>query len=180
VKPAPAVAGKAGLLAGRWLVNSRSNEATAAVAETPEKGSGTKSWELTYTFATGKHQWAYVANEVAGAADGVKAVRVAYKGVAPAGIQPGIALILREADGSAYLVDPDPALTAEWKTLEIPISSFVLAKWSKDENGQLDLSQVKRLEIGIRGTASGDGGQGWLRVREAALSTTAPATAASR
>ena len=70
----------------------------------------------------------------------------------PKGAQPNLLAILREQDGSEYICDTGRPLGAAGKNRTfVPISRFKLAGWSKDENGQLDLSQVNEIRLGWGG-----------------------------
>ena len=69
----------------------------------------------------------------------------------PEGID-GLLVMLIEADGTQYRAVPAPTVASDKQTITIPFEQFERGSWSKDENNQLDLEQVRHVAIGMHGT----------------------------
>jgi hypothetical protein len=96
--------------------------------------------------------------------DAYSALQFTYQADLPQGID-GLLVMLIERDGTQYRAIPAPAENADWNTVTLPFSQFVLGSWSKDENDRLDLEQVNLVAIGIHGTTP-SAASGVIRVRE--------------
>jgi hypothetical protein len=64
-------------------------------------------------------------------------------------------VVLRDADAGEYLAHTGYTLGGrdqnQFRKIYVPISSFLLAGWSKDPNARLDLDQIRELRIGWGG-----------------------------
>lgn len=141
--------------------------AVKSVLTTPQAGpDGQTCMQLEMTFPAGKHMYCLPAVNLPRAEmDGYRALTFKLKGTAPKPIGKLLVSVF-EADGSQYCLEP--ADSAEWKTIELPLDKFKLGGWSKDENGRLDLGQINKVSIGCHGTAAGDG-KGLLTVCDIAF-----------
>ena len=57
-----------------------------------------------------------------------------------------------------------PGPSTQWRTLALPYSAFKLAAWTPDPNSRFDPETLTTVWVGIHGTASGEGGPGWIEV----------------
>lgn len=95
-------------------------------------------------------------------------LRLTYRAKTPAGIN-GLLVMLHEGGGSFYTTIPVPA-SAEWRTIELPFSSFQMASWNKKPSGStLEVAAITRLTIGCHGVATGDNGEGDFAVKKIEL-----------
>jgi hypothetical protein len=84
--------------------------------------------------------------------DAYSGLRFTYTAALPSGID-GLLVMLLEADGTQYYASPAPPPSEKWSTITIPFSKFRRGGWSADENGGLDLKEVRYVAVGIHGTA---------------------------
>ncbi|MCK5805832.1 MAG: hypothetical protein KAI66_23575 [Lentisphaeria bacterium] len=93
-------------------------------------------------------------------------LRIEYKATLPAGIG---GLLVSVFENGGQFIAPPPKATGKWETVDIPLSSFKLPSWSKDNNGVLEPSRVGAVGIGAHGTAAGKGGKGEILLRRIAF-----------
>ncbi len=132
-----------------------------AVDEGPQ---GQKCLKLDFIFPVGKHMYLTPTIRLPECEiEGYSAIRFTYRALLPKGIS-GLLVTVGELDGSQYEAYPYPPPSQQWRTITIPFTNFRLAGWTRDENGRLDLGQLRRITIGVHGTATGDGGKGtvWI------------------
>lgn len=142
--------------ANRWEIG-KDPAVTASVTMPAEGPGGVPCYRLDAKFPVGPHMFCTPALSLAGLElDGYSGLRITYKAKLPGNIN-GLLLMLIEQSGASYYADPAPAATAEWRTVTLPLSSFKLGGWSKDDNNRLDLTQLTRLTLGVHGQARGDG-----------------------
>ena len=97
-----------------------------------------------------------------------KGLRLTYKAKVPAGIK-GLLIMLGEGGGSFYTTVAVPP-SAEWRSIDLPFDSFMMASWSKKPSGSdLDVSNIKSITIGCHGSATGDNGEGEIAVKKLEL-----------
>jgi hypothetical protein len=146
---------------GQWSVGQ--DPKVTSKLTTPNEGpQGQPCMKYEFTLPGGSHMYAIPSvGTIPADFEGYAAIRFAYKAIIPAGIN-GLLVCVGEADGTQYFADPPPPASPEWTDVTIPFSKFKFATWTKDENEQLDLSQVNRVFIGCHGVPAGTGGPGLI------------------
>ncbi|NUP99667.1 MAG: hypothetical protein HUU35_07425 [Armatimonadetes bacterium] len=149
----------------QWGISKESG-VTAKITCPAEGPAGQPVYRLDFTFPATAHQWVVPSLPWrAENLEGYRALRLTYKVTAPAG--PNLLLALAEPDGSTYVIDPPPAISTDWKTIEVPLAQLKLASWTKDEDSSLLLDGVA-VQLGIHGQPKPPGA-GSLWVAEVAL-----------
>lgn len=140
---------------GVWRVSR--DAAVQAEIGTPDEGTDGKAcMKFAFTFPAGRHMYALPRTQLPNVeVEAYKALRFTYKATLPAGID-GLLVSLFEQDGSQYRAKNPPPPSADWQTVTLPFSDFALGEWSRDENGRLDMDQIRSLTIGLHGTARAD------------------------
>ena len=135
--------------------------AVQATLTTPNEGpDGRLCLKLDFRFPGGRHMYLVPAIAAPPAdLDGYKALRFTYKATLPPGIG-GLLVMVAERGGAQYFAEPAPPASAEWSTITVPFSQMKHATWTKDANGQLDVTDITGVTIGVHGTAKGEGGPG--------------------
>jgi len=154
-----------GKTAGNWSVGK--DPAVSAKLTLPdERPGGGQCMKVEFRFPGMRHMYLVPSVRMPAAElEGYGALRLTYKAKLPEGIE-GLLVSLNEVGGAQYYADPPPPPSAEWKTVDIPFSRFVLGGWSRDANGQLDVGSVERVVVGVHGKASGTGGTGAIWVTD--------------
>jgi len=153
------------IAAGAW--NVAKDKAVDATLTTPNEGpDGKPCMKFEFKFPGGRHM--YAIPSVAAPSeelDGYSGLRFTYKATLPEGIK-GLLVSLSEQTGGQHYADPPPPSSADWTTITIPFDQFKLAGWAKDDNGKLDVGQIRSVNIGTHGTSSGQGGPGLILVAD--------------
>lgn len=148
---------------GQWSVSQ--DPAVVSTISTPNEGpDGRPCMKYEFMVPAGRHMYC-IPGTGAPAADleGYTGLRFTYKATIPEG-QGNLLVSVQERGGAQYYADPGPAPSADWTTVTIPFSTFRFATWSRDDNGQLDLADVVRVNIGCHGTPQGEDLQGLIMV----------------
>jgi len=145
--------------AGLWTIAK--DPAVRARLSTPKEGPHDKAcMKFEFTFPLNRHMFALPKIQLPEAEyEGYGALRFAYKAQLPKGID-ALLVSVFEQDGSQYYATPAPPPSRVWRTVTLPFASFKLGEWSRDENGQLDLQQIRSVLIGLHGTAKAAPGTG--------------------
>ncbi|MBI5832639.1 MAG: hypothetical protein HZB16_10080 [Armatimonadetes bacterium] len=131
----------------------------AVVNEGPD---GAPALRLDVTYPEARHLYSMLSGPIEGEDLGsYRTLRIRYRATLPKG--PNLLFSLQEPGGGQYIIDPPPAQTTEWKTLDIAIADLKLAGWTKDADGKLSMDQGVSLQIGCHGTANPPGaGSIWI------------------
>jgi len=137
---------------GKWSVGK--DPAVTAQLTTPDEGpDGQPCMKFEFSLPGGRHMYAIPSTALPTSdLDGYSALQLTYRAELPAGIK-GLLVMVGEAGGAQYMVEPMPAASDEWVTLTIPFSQFQLGGWTKDANNQLDLDQCRTVFVGTHGAA---------------------------
>lgn len=154
--------------AALWSI-AKDAAATAKVTAAKDGPDGSACARIAFAFPGGRHMYVVPTVRPGGAElAGYRAMRLTYKAALPKGI-PGLLLMLIERGGAQYFVEPPPPAAADWKTVTIPLDRFRLGRWSRDDNGRLDLNDVRAVAVGVHGTAAEREAKGTIRVADIRL-----------
>ena len=140
---------------GQWSVGQ--DPAVQSTLTTPNEGpEGGACMKYVFTVPGGRHMYCIPGVPVPAAdLEGYTGLRFTYKASIPEGMG-GLLVTLCERGGAQYWADPQPPPSPDWTTITIPFGGLKLAAWTKDDNNQLDLSDIVRVTIGCHGAAGGE------------------------
>lgn len=125
---------------------------------------GAKCLKLSFRFPGGKHMYCVPAQPVDEQEFSAYAgLSLTYRATVPAGVD-GLLVCVHEGGGQ-FVATPPPPASGEWVSVTIPWTAFPLAAWSKDDNGRLDIDAITQVNVGVHGTASGEGGTGEILLK---------------
>ncbi len=148
---------------GQWGLSQ--DPAVVSTLTTPNEGpDGRPCMKYEFTVPAGRHMYCIPGTSVPTAdVEGYTGLRFTYKATIPQG-QGNLLVSVQERGGAQYYADPGPPPSAEWTTVTLPFSTFKFATWSRDDNNQLDLAELARVNIGCHGTPQGENLQGLIMV----------------
>ena len=97
--------------------------------------------------------WGYLEKDLCSTRDWKKYDTLSFWSYVPASARDliDLSVMIYEADGSAYISQSARSLKKSgWEEANLPFEKFFLAgSWTRDENGKLDLDQIRKISVGI-------------------------------
>jgi hypothetical protein len=137
-----------------WSLNKAPNISIDYRVDDTTTHDGHKSLKATYTFTRDRKSfWGFLDKDLGSRRDWSQFDALRFSCLVPrvARDLTDLSVMLYEDDGSAYVCQQVRSLkTAGWEEVTVAFSGFHIAgEWTKDENGKLDLDQVRKVSIGI-------------------------------